>query len=150
MLPQSVLLVEDNKDDEFLALRMLRKAGITAIRFARDGQEALDMLLASDQLLSEVVLLDLRLPLVDGLEVLAAIRRHKETKTLPVLVLTSSEDPLDKEVCSRLGVTAFLGKPLELSELRRALTTLSPDRKNNSSSFQNSSKLVRNNGVSGL
>ena len=131
MLPRSVLLVEDNKDDEFLAQRMLRKAGIAVIRFARDGQEALDMLLAPDQPRTEIVLLDLRLPVVDGLEVLAAIRHHKETRTLPVLVLTSSDDPLDKEVCSRLGVTAFLGKPLDLSELRQALATLAPERKNN-------------------
>ena len=126
MLPTSVLLIEDNCDDEYLALRTLRKAGIASIVVARDGREALDLLLGADQPPPEFVLLDLRLPVVDGLEVLATLRRHERTKALPVLILSSSEDPHDREVCSRLGVVAYLGKPLDLIEFQRALTTL-PD-----------------------
>jgi two-component system response regulator len=124
VLPQSVLLIEDNCDDEYLALRTLRKAGIVAISVARDGREALEILLGAGQSLPGFVLLDLRLPVVDGLEVLAILRGHEQTRALRVLILSSSEDPRDRDACSRLGVVAFLGKPLDIVELQRALSTL--------------------------
>jgi len=114
MVPRSVMLVDDNIDDQFLAKRTLRKAGINAVRVANDGQEALDMLLFSDDL-PELLILDLRLPKVHGLKVLAEIRRHNRTMALPVLVLTSSEDPKDREACLKLGALAFLNKPLEIT-----------------------------------
>jgi len=119
MMPRSVLLVEDNIDDEFLARRVLRKAGITVIRVARDGQEALDMLLTSGEPLPEMLILDLRLPKVDGLKVFAELRRQERTMSLPVLILTSSDDPEDREACLRLGALAFLIKPLELNDLKQ-------------------------------
>jgi len=115
-MPKSVLMVEDNSDDVFLTKRVLRKAGITAIRVASDGQEALDILLNSAEPLPELVLLDLRLPKVNGLKVLAEIRRNPRTMALPVLVLSSSEDPRDREACRKHGVIAFLYKPLELPQ----------------------------------
>lgn len=116
MLPESVLLVEDNSDDVFLTSRVLRKAGITAVRVASDGQEALDILLGPAEPLPGLVILDLRMPRISGLKVLAEIRRNKRTMALPVLVLSSSEDPRDREVSLQHGVLAFLNKPLELAQ----------------------------------
>lgn len=116
-MPRSVLLVEDNLDDIFLTKRVLRKAGIAAVRVASDGQEALDMLLSNAEQLPELLILDLRLPKINGLKVLSEIRRNKRTMALPVLVLSSSEDPRDREASINLGVIAFLSKPLELPQL---------------------------------
>jgi len=123
MMPSSVLLVEDNSDDEFLARRVLRKAGITVIRVARDGQEALDMLLTSGEPLPEMLILDLRLPKIDGLKVFSELRRQEKTMSLPVLILTSSDDPEDREACLRLGALAFLIKPLELNDLKQLFSS---------------------------
>lgn len=117
MMPESVLLIEDNIDDIFLTKRVLRKAGIAAIRVAGDGQEALDMLLTSAEPLPDLLILDLRLPKINGLKVLAEIRRNKRTMALPVLVLSSSEDPRDRDACLHHGVIAFLNKPLELPQM---------------------------------
>lgn len=113
------MLVEDNADDKFLAKRILRKAGIDMIRVVNDGQDAMDMLFASDEPLPELVILDLRLPRIDGLKVFAEIRRQERTMALPVLILTSSDDPKDREICLRLGAMAFVIKPLELTTLQQ-------------------------------
>lgn len=117
MIPRSVLLVEDNVDDEFLARRILRKAGIGAVSVVSDGQGALDLLFDSDHPLPELLILDLRLPKVDGLKVFAELRQHEPTMTLPVLILSSSNDPKDRATCATLGALAFLNKPLELNDL---------------------------------
>jgi CheY-like chemotaxis protein len=122
MIPKSVLLVEDNSDDQFLAKRILRKVGIDLVRVASDGQEALDMLFKSGEPLPEMLILDLRLPRLDGLKVFAELRRQERTLALPVLILTSSNDPNDRETCFKLGASAYLIKPLELSCLRQALS----------------------------
>lgn len=119
MMPKSVLLVEDNIDDEFIARRILRKAGISAIEVAGDGQKALDLLLAPGAILPELVILDLRLPKISGLDIFAELRRQKRTISLPVLVLTSSDDPKDREVCMKLGAVDYLIKPIELGDLQR-------------------------------
>jgi two-component system response regulator len=114
----SVLLIEDNCDDEWFAKWTLKKIGLANVTTARDGYEAL-LMLHGDDLRSirkscspAIILLDLRLPKIDGLEVLRRIRDDERTKTVTVLILTSSEDPHDKEVCKKLGVTAILPKPL--------------------------------------
>ena len=117
MMPRSVLLVEDNVDDVFITRRILRKAGIDQVRVAANGQEALDMLLSSAEPLPELLILDLRLPLVSGIKVFTELRRQERTMALPVLILTSSEDPKDRDACLKLGVMAYLYKPLELSDL---------------------------------
>lgn len=119
MMPKSVLLVEDNIDDEFIARRILRKAGISAIEVAGDGQKALDLLFAPGAILPELVILDLRLPKISGLDIFAELRRQKRTISLPVLVLTSSDDPKDREVCIKLGAVDYLIKPIELGDLQR-------------------------------
>jgi DNA-binding response OmpR family regulator len=116
------MLVEDNVDDEFLAMRTLRKAGIAEISVARDGQEALNLLLTSGRPLPEMLILDLRLPRVDGLKLFAELRSHERTMALPVLVLTSSDDPRDRETCLTLGAMAFFTKPLELGGLLQLLS----------------------------
>lgn len=118
MIPGSVLLVEDSVDDSFLTTRVLRKAGISDIRVALDGQEALDLLLATDVPLPEMLILDLRLPRVDGLRVFAELCSRERTKNLPVLIVTSSDDPHDREICLSLGAMAYLTKPLELATLK--------------------------------
>jgi CheY-like chemotaxis protein len=114
MLPRSVLLVDDNCDDVFLTSRVLRKIGITEIRIASDGQEALDILLNSAEPLPELLILDLRMPKISGQQVLAEIRRARRTIALPVLALSSSDDPRDRDICLQYGVIGFLNKPLEL------------------------------------
>lgn len=114
MLPRSVILAEDNIDDAFLTRRTLRKAGIDEVRVATNGQEMLDMLVTADGALPELLILDLRLPKINGLKVLTELRRHARTSALPVLILTSSEDPKDRETCLRLGAMDYLNKPLEL------------------------------------
>ena len=121
----TVLLVEDNSDDEFLALRTLRKMGMSDVKVARDGREAISMLLGDESSGSppqieppSYLFLDLRLPKLDGLEVLRKIRACERTRNVPVYVLTSSEDPHDKEVCRNLGVLAFLPKPLSVDSFK--------------------------------
>lgn len=122
MLPRSVMLAEDNVDDAFLTRRTLRKASIDEVRVATNGQEMLDMLLISDESLPELLILDLRLPKVSGLKALTELRRNNRTSTLPVLILTSSEDPKDRETCLNLGVIAYLNKPLELHSFQELFT----------------------------
>jgi two-component system response regulator len=116
------MLVEDNIDDQFLTKRTLRKAGINSIRVAGDGQEALNVLLTSGEPLPELLILDLRLPKTDGLKVFAELRRQERTRALPVLILTSSDDPEDREACFKLGAIDYLIKPLEISELKQQLS----------------------------
>lgn len=116
----SVLLVEDNGDDEFLALRALRKLGYKNVAVARDGKEAITMLIGDESAGKPaqmdpppaIILLDLRLPKLDGLEVLRELRRCERTRDSQVYVLTSSEDPYDREICTNLGALAFIPKPL--------------------------------------
>jgi two-component system response regulator len=127
----SVLLVEDNPDDEFLARWALTRVGISRISVAHDGREALDMLFGADQepaLLPDVVILDLLLPKVDGIEVLERIRGDIRTARLPVLVLSSSENPGDIDACNRLGVIDFYAKPLKPAGLRRVLGLIGSSR----------------------
>jgi CheY-like chemotaxis protein len=111
MTASRVLLVEDNEDDAELTLWALGQVGLKEVQVAWDGAEALAVLKAGPA--PDLVLLDLRLPLVDGLEVLARLRSDPDLKGLKVIVLSSSESPLDKAACQALGVTAYLGKPLD-------------------------------------
>jgi len=119
MMPRTVLLVEDSRDDRFLTSRILRKAGVDEIRVACDGREALELLFAPDIPLPELLILDLRLPLVDGLQVLAELRHEEKTKDLPVVILTSSDDPCDRKTCLDLGVIAYLTKPLQTGTIQQ-------------------------------
>ena len=125
---RTILLVEDNPDDEELTLRAFRKNNIAnAVRVARDGQEALDVLLPEAEGvhdLPQVVLLDLKLPKVDGLEVLCRIRSDERTKCLPVVILTSSKEETDLVNGYRLGCNSYVRKPVEFEAFFDAVRQL--------------------------
>lgn len=118
--PKHILLVEDNPDDEVLTLRGLRHGNIiNEVIVARDGQEALDYLFGSGgrpRLVPAVVLLDLKLPKVDGLEVLRRIRADDRTKTLPVVILTSSMHDQDVVEGYKLGCNSYVRKPVDFDQ----------------------------------
>lgn len=112
MSTHNVLLVEDNPDDESLTLRGLRKAGfVQGVVVARDGAQALDVLAAMD-ILPALVLLDLKLPKIDGTEVLRRIREAAPTRQLCVVMFTSSSEPRDIDRCYGLGCNSYVIKPV--------------------------------------
>ncbi|MBP1627956.1 MAG: putative two-component response regulator [Holophagaceae bacterium] len=113
---KSIVLVEDNPQDEMLTLRSLEKAKLAnEIVVLRDGQEALDYLLEPDRDLPTVVLLDLGLPKVSGLEVLTRLRKDPRTRLLPVTILTSSDEEEDRLRCYEGGANSFVRKPVEFA-----------------------------------
>jgi two-component system response regulator len=122
-----ILLVEDNRNCEELALRVLRKAGYSNVMVARDGVEAVGMLLGEDcgeQATRDkptLVFLDMKLPKLDGVGVLQRLRSDERTRQLKVFALSSSEDPREIEECLNLGVLAVLPKPLNAETLKRWL-----------------------------
>ena len=123
-----ILLVEDDPDHEALAIRALRKANVAnEIRVARDGAEALDYMkgiVAGEQQMPQLVLLDLKLPKVDGLEVLRIIRASDRTALLPVVVLTSSDEERDIVSSYRLGVNSYIRKPVNFTDFAEATRQL--------------------------
>jgi CheY-like chemotaxis protein len=123
MMQRTVLLVEDNPQDEFLMLRALRKAKVQAtIDVVRDGQQALDYLLRTGEFSSRphglpaLVLLDLNLPKLSGLDVLKRLRAEPQTQLLPVVMFTSSDDDGDRARSYNSGANSFVSKPLEFGE----------------------------------
>jgi len=125
-----ILLVEDNPDDEALTRRALAKNNIqNEVRVARDGAEALEILLgtgahAGHPLAPEVVLLDLKLPKVDGLEVLRRIRADERTRLLPVVILTSSREERDVVSGYGLGANSYIRKPVDFRQFVEAVRQL--------------------------
>lgn len=127
-----ILLVEDNPDDELLTLRAIKKNNIAnEVVVARDGAEALDYLFAQGSYagrdasdIPEVVLLDLKLPKIDGLEVLERIRRHERTKLLPVVILTSSKEEQDLVRSYSLGANSYVRKPVDFDQFAEAVRHL--------------------------
>jgi DNA-binding response OmpR family regulator len=123
-----ILLVEDDPDHETLAIRALRKANVAnEIRVARDGAEALDYvrgIVAGENPMPQLVLMDLKLPKVDGLEVLRNIRSTEKTALLPVVVLTSSDEERDIVASYRLGVNSYIRKPVNFNEFAEATRQL--------------------------
>ncbi len=132
MAGETILLVEDNADDEVLTRRALKKSNIcNEVVVARDGAEALDYLFATGEhggrdpsVMPQVVLLDLALPKVDGLEVLGRIRADERTRLLPVVILTSSEDHEDVVDGYGLGANSFVRKPLDMGQFCEAVVEL--------------------------
>jgi two-component system response regulator len=116
-----VLLVEDNETDAELCIRALRKKNLANdLVWLKDGAEALDFIYAhgaySDRDNADkpnLILLDLRMPKVDGVEVLKELKSDERTKTIPVIILTSSTENPDMEKCYRLGANSFVSKPVE-------------------------------------
>jgi CheY-like chemotaxis protein len=127
-----ILLVEDNPDDEALTLRALRKANVrNEVVVAHDGVEALEYLLGRNApsrpgvaLLPQVVLLDLKLPRVDGLEVLRRLRENERTRFLPVVILTSSNEEEDRIAGYKLGANSYVRKPVEFAQFAEAVRQL--------------------------
>ena len=125
--PQSpvIILIEDNPDDEALTLRALDKNGIAnEVVVLRDGAEALEYLLGHDRPSPQLVLLDLKLPRVDGLEVLGQLRRHPKTALLPIVVLTSSNEQRDLVESYRLGANSYIRKPVDFQQFVEAVRQL--------------------------
>lgn len=127
-----ILLVEDNADDEALTLRALKKNNIgNEVVVARDGVEALDYLFATGpyqgrnaNVLPQIVLLDLKLPKVDGLEVLRRVRSDIRTKRVPVIILTSSSEEQDLITGYDLGANSYVRKPVDFNQFIDAVRQL--------------------------
>ena len=127
-----ILLVEDNPDDEALTIRALKKNNIgNALVVVRDGAEALDFLFCQGAYIDrdpqekpQVILLDLKLPKVDGLEVLRRIRSNDNTRTLPVVILTSSREEQDLIQSYSLGANSYVRKPVDFTQFIEAVLNL--------------------------
>jgi two-component system response regulator len=130
--PVEILLVEDNETDLELTLRALRKVNLAnKVLAVRDGAEALDYLFATGDFSTRngsvhprVVLLDLKLPKVDGIEVLRRIKSDPRTALVPVVVLTSSAEERDRLATYELGANSFIVKPVEFESFSRAVTDI--------------------------
>ena len=132
MTEKTILLVEDNPDDEALTLRALKKNNIfNAVVVARDGAEALDYLFGEGSYAGRdldhmpgVILLDLKLPKIDGLEVLRRVRSEPRTRLLPVIVLTSSVRDQDIAESYGLGANSYVRKPVDFEQFTEAVRQL--------------------------
>ena len=128
MSEHMILLVEDDPDHEALAIRALRKANVAnEIAVARDGAEALaymEGIASGEKPVPQLVLLDLKLPKVEGLEVLRSIRASDKTALLPVVVLTSSDEERDIVSSYRLGVNSYIRKPVNFTDFAEATRQL--------------------------
>lgn len=123
--PKTILLVEDNADDEQLTLRAMRHSEIpNIIRVARDGAEALEFLYGPDARLPDLILMDLKLPKVSGLEVLERIRKEPSTRTIPIVVLTSSDEERDIVESYNLRANSYIRKPVDFDEFIDAVKQL--------------------------
>ncbi|MBK8804961.1 MAG: response regulator [Fibrobacteres bacterium] len=123
-----ILLVEDNPDDVLLTRRAFRKMGIpNEIVAVSDGVAAIEALTATpfDKSLPALVLLDLKLPKVDGIEVLRRIREQGRTRVIRVVVLTSSREDKDILRCAELGANSYIRKPIDFDEFLRAVQKIS-------------------------
>jgi two-component system, response regulator len=132
MLAKSILLVEDNADDEELTIRALKKNNVSNnLVVARDGAEALDYLFGTGiyagrdtSVLPGLVLLDLKLPKIDGLGVLQRIRADERTRRIPVTVLTSSKEEQDLFNSYDLGASSYICKPVDFDQFTEAVRQL--------------------------
>ncbi|MEW6657637.1 MAG: response regulator [Thermodesulfobacteriota bacterium] len=132
MKKKSILLVEDNPHEEMLTTLLLEQHGIfTEVMVARDGEEALDLLPGGEQTnnteveLPAVVLLDLNLPKIHGLEVLRRLRAHPLTKVLPVVIFTSSIEERDVAAAYQLGANSYIQKAIDFDEFSESIRRVS-------------------------
>jgi len=132
MLDKLILLVEDNPDDEILTLRALKKANVAnRIEVVRDGAEALDFVFGAGAYagrdtsdMPQLILLDLKLPKVPGLQVLERIRSDERTKRIPVVILTSSTEEIDIKSGYDLHANSFVSKPVNFQEFSEVVQRL--------------------------
>ncbi len=128
-LPLVILLVEDDPGHATLIRRNLRRAGVVnEVVWAKDGQEALDYVRREGKHLGGggclVILLDINMPKVDGLEVLRQLKANEKTKQIPVMMLTTTDDPREIERCYELGCSVYVTKPVEYEKFREAVRQL--------------------------
>jgi len=127
-----ILLVEDNQTDAELTIRALKKRNLAnRLEWVKDGAEALDYIFATGKYAErninntpKVILLDLRLPKVDGLEVLQKIKSDDRTKKIPVVILTSSNEARDITECYKLGVNSYINKPVDFDNFSETVSKL--------------------------
>jgi len=129
MKDKTILLVEDNADDVALTIRALRKNNLmNEIIVARDGAEANELLFGTESSppikLPELVLLDINMPKMSGLELLELIRANERTRLLPVVVMTTSDEEKDRVESYRLGANSYVAKPVEFAEFSKAVMQL--------------------------
>jgi two-component system response regulator len=132
MLDKLILLVEDNPDDEILTLRALKKANVAnRIEVVRDGAEALDFVFCAGSKagrdpseIPQLILLDLKLPKVSGLQVLERIRSDERTKRIPVVILTSSTEEVDIKSGYDLHANSFVSKPVNFQDFSEVVQRL--------------------------
>ena len=125
MPAQMIVLVEDNPDDQTLTLRALKKQNLANdIIVLNDGVEALAFLLDETKPLPHLVLLDLKLPKLDGLQLLRRLRSEPRTQLLPVVVLTSSDEDRDVIEGYRLGANSYIRKPVDFNQFSEAVRQL--------------------------
>ncbi|MEO6220044.1 MAG: response regulator [Ginsengibacter sp.] len=127
-----IVLVEDNPDDAELTIRALKKGNISnKLIHLKDGAEALEFLFCTGQyadrsnsIKPKIVLLDLNMPKINGIEVLRKIKSDESTKTIPVVVLTSSQEDPDVQTCYKLGVNSYIVKPVGFANFTKAISEL--------------------------
>ncbi|HRH43736.1 MAG TPA: response regulator [Pyrinomonadaceae bacterium] len=127
-----ILLVEDNPNDAELTMRVLKKNHLAnQVMHAKDGEEALEFIFAeghfSDRNIEnkpKVILLDLKLPKVNGIEVLERVKRDERTKKIPIVILTSSREDSDLQKCYSIGVNSYIVKPVDFDSFVKAVTDL--------------------------
>ena len=132
MTPKTLLLVEDNEQDELLILRALRKVNLAnQVEVVRDGQQALDYLFGEGEFAQRagseppaVVLLDINLPRIGGLEVLSRLRADERTRLVPIVILTSSDEERDRMRSYQGGCNSFVRKPLDFTEFAQTVARL--------------------------
>jgi len=132
MRDKHILLVEDNPDDEALTLRALKKNNIlNEVVVTRDGAEALDYMFAEGDFsqrnihdLPEVILLDLKLPKIDGIEVLTRLRANEHTRKTPIVILTTSSEDVDVAKCYDSGANSYIQKPVDFDQFMEAVRQL--------------------------
>lgn len=130
--PVEIVLIEDNPHDAELALRALKKHGLAnKVQVLEDGAEALDFLFATGVYAGrdvnhrlKVILLDLKLPKVDGLEVLRRLKADERTRAIPVVVMTSSQEEQDIVESYRLGVNSYIVKPVDFDKFAQSVTDM--------------------------
>lgn len=128
--PIEILLVEDSEDDIELTLDALQQAHIAnRMHIVRDGREALDFVFGAGEtwnsdLAARLILLDIKLPLVDGIEVLRALKRDARTRRVPVVMLTSSREERDMVEAYDLGVNSYIVKPVDFDQFRDVVAQL--------------------------
>lgn len=132
MNPVEIIIVEDNLHDAELTIRALRKNKLSNnLLHLKDGAEALDFIFGEGEyahreidVFPKVILLDIKMPKVDGIQVLTRLKKEEKTKLIPVVILTSSKEHPDIEICYKLGASSYIVKPVEFEGFMKAIADI--------------------------